>query len=170
MALIRSLAALRLQRRHLGAPATMVPAGILVGLSVEDSVVAALNTEVAQHVAEIILAFLLFVDATEVRGGRLWGNSPRLVARVLLVALPVSLGAAMPAGKLAFPESPWALMPVVACIVVPIDFAPSEQVVRDPRLSARVRSVLNVESGYNDGMAVGLAPRLREELFVQRVG
>lgn len=152
MALIRSLAALRLQRWHLGAPATMVLAGVLVGLSVEDSVVAVLNTEVAQHVAEIILAFLLFVDATEVRGGRLWGNSPRLVSRVLLVALPVSLGAAMLLGKLAFPALPWALMLVVACVVVPIDFAPSEHVVRDPRLPARVRSVLNVESGYNDGI------------------
>ncbi|KND33512.1 cation:proton antiporter [Streptomyces acidiscabies] len=152
MALIRSLAALRLQRWHLGAPATMVLAGALVGLSVEDSVAAALNTEVAQHVAEIILAFLLFVDATEIRGGRLWGNSPRLVARVLLIALPLSLGAAMLLGRLVFPGLSWALMLVIACVVVPIDFAPSEGVVRDGRLSSRVRSVLNVESGYNDGI------------------
>lgn len=152
MALIRSLAALRLQRWHLGAPATMVLAGAVVGVVVEDSVAAALNTEIAQHVAEIILAFLLFVDATEVRGGRLWGNSPRLVARVLLIALPLSLGAAMVLGKLAFPDLSWALMLVIACVVVPIDFAPSEGVVRDGRLSSRVRSVLNVESGYNDGI------------------
>ncbi|MER5547828.1 cation:proton antiporter [Streptomyces sp. NPDC002589] len=152
MALIRSLAALRLQRWHLGAPAAMVLAGILVGIGVENSVIAVLNTEVAQHAAEIILAFLLFVDATEVRGGRLWGNSPRLVTRVLLIALPLSLGAAMLVGKLAFPELSWAMTLVLACVVVPIDFAPSEQVVRDPRLSARVRSVLNVESGYNDGI------------------
>ncbi|GHE05634.1 cation:proton antiporter domain-containing protein [Streptomyces alanosinicus] len=152
MALVRSLAALRLQRWHLGAPAAMVLAGILVGLGVENSVVAVLNTEVAQHAAEIILAFLLFVDATEVRGGRLWGNSPRLVTRMLLVALPLSLGTAMLVGKLAFPGLSWAMMLVLACVVVPIDFAPSEQVVRDRRLPARVRSVLNVESGYNDGI------------------
>ncbi|QNP68595.1 cation:proton antiporter [Streptomyces roseirectus] len=152
MALIRSLAALRLQRWHLGAPATMVFAGIVVGLSIEDSVAAALNTEVAQHAAEIILAFLLFVDATEVRGGKLWGNAPKLVGRVLLIALPLSLGAAVLLGKLAFPGLPWALMLVIACIVVPIDFAPSESVVRDTRLASRVRSVLNVESGYNDGI------------------
>lgn len=152
MALIRSLAALRLQRWHLGAPATMVLAGILVGFGVESSFTVVLNTEVAQHVAEIILAFLLFVDATEVRGGRLWGTSPRLVGRVLLVAMPLSLGAAMLLGKLAFPGLSWALMLVIACVVVPIDFAPSEGVVRDPRLSSRVRSVLNVESGYNDGI------------------
>jgi sodium/hydrogen antiporter len=35
---------------------------------------------------------------------------------------------------------------------MPIDFAPSERVVRDRRLSARMRSVLNVEGGYNDGI------------------
>ncbi|QWF85306.1 cation:proton antiporter [Amycolatopsis sp. CA-230715] len=151
-ALARSLAALRLQRWYLGAPAIMVLTGILVGLGVRDSVAAALNTEVAQHVAEIILAFLLFVDATEIRGGRLWGNSPKLVARVLLFALPVSLAAAMLLGAVLFPELSWAMLLVIACIVVPIDFAPSEHVVRDRRLSARVRSVLNIESGYNDGI------------------
>jgi NhaP-type Na+/H+ or K+/H+ antiporter len=43
-------------------------------------------------------------------------------------------------------------MLVLACVVVPIDFAPSERVVRDRRLSARVRSGLNVEGGYNDGI------------------
>lgn len=151
-ALARSLVALRLQRWNLGAPAIMVLAGILVGLGVQDSVAAALNTEVAQHVAEIILAFLLFVDATEIRGGRLWGNSPKLVLRVLMVALPVSLGAAMLLGAALFPDLSWAMLLIIACVVVPIDFAPSEHVVRDRRLSARVRSVLNIESGYNDGI------------------
>lgn len=42
-----------------------------------------------QHAAEIILAVLLFVDATEVRAGRLWGAYPGLVARVLLVYIPI---------------------------------------------------------------------------------
>nr|WP_042187089.1 cation:proton antiporter [Kibdelosporangium sp. MJ126-NF4]CTQ90978.1 Na+/H+ antiporter [Kibdelosporangium sp. MJ126-NF4] len=151
-ALARSLAAVRLLRWNLGAPAIMVLAGVLVGLAVEDSVAAALNTTVAQHVAEIILAFLLFVDATEVRGGRLWGNSPGLVTRVLLLAMPVSIAAAMGLGALLIPGLPWSILLIIACVVVPIDFAPSEQVVRDRRLPARVRSVLNVEGGYNDGI------------------
>ncbi|GAB2974700.1 hypothetical protein GCM10027184_25650 [Saccharothrix stipae] len=41
---------------------------------------------------------------------------------------------------------------LLAGVVVPIDFAPAERVVRDRGLSSRVRSVLNVESGYNDGI------------------
>lgn len=152
VALARCLAAVRLQRWQLGAPAVMATAGILFGLAVEHSVAEALDTEIAQHVAEIILAFLLFVDATEVKGGRLWGNSPGLVARMLLLALPLGLGAAMLLGAALYPDLGWGLLLVVGCVVVPIDFAPSENIVRDRRLSSRVRSVLNVESGYNDGI------------------
>jgi NhaP-type Na+/H+ or K+/H+ antiporter len=92
--IIRSLAAARLDRWNLGAPVVMVLAGVLVGLLNENSIAAVLNTEAVQHAAEIILAVLLFVDATEVRGGRLWGGYPRLVTRVLLVAMPVSLALA----------------------------------------------------------------------------
>ena len=44
----------------------------------------------AQRAAEIILAVLLFVDATHVRGSLL-GRHPRLVLRSLLIGLPVSL-------------------------------------------------------------------------------
>ncbi|MBP2330374.1 NhaP-type Na+/H+ or K+/H+ antiporter [Kibdelosporangium banguiense] len=149
---VRSLAASRLDRWNLGAPVVMVLAGVVVGLLNESSIEAVLNTEAVQHAAEIILAVLLFVDATEVRGGRLWGAYPGLVARVLLIALPVSLGLAMLVGWLLFPALPWPVLLLVAGVTVPTDFAPAEQLVRDRALSMRVRSVLNVESGYNDGI------------------
>ncbi|WP_461120381.1 cation:proton antiporter domain-containing protein [Saccharothrix stipae] len=51
-----------------------------------------------------------------------------------------------------FPGLPWPVLLLLAGVVVPIDFAPAERVVRDRGLSSRVRSVLNVESGYNDGI------------------
>ncbi|MFS8100636.1 cation:proton antiporter [Lentzea alba] len=149
---VRSLAASRLDRWNLGAPILMVLAGVAVGLSNENSIAAVLNTEAVQHIAEIILAVLLFVDATEVRAGRLWGAYPGLVARVLLVAMPVSLALAAVLGWLLFPTLPWAVLLLIACVTVPTDFAPAERVVRDPALSVRVRSTLNVESGYNDGI------------------
>ena len=41
----------------------MVLAGVLVGLLYENSIAAVLNTEAVQHIAEIIVAVLLFVDA-----------------------------------------------------------------------------------------------------------
>ncbi|WP_206796007.1 cation:proton antiporter [Amycolatopsis sp. MtRt-6] len=149
---VRALAAARLDRWNLGAPVVMVLAGVLVGLLYENSIAAVLNTEAVQHIAEIILAVLLFVDATEVRGGRLWGGYPGLVARVLFIALPVSLALAALLGWLLFPGLPWAVLLLIACVAMPTDFAPAEQLVRDRTLSMRVRSVLNVESGYNDGI------------------
>ncbi|HET6704876.1 cation:proton antiporter [Amycolatopsis sp.] len=149
---VRALAAARLDRWNLGAPVVMVLAGVLVGLLYENSIAAVLNTEAVQHIAEIILAVLLFVDATEVRGGRLWGGYPGLVARVLFIALPVSLALAALLGWLLFPGLPWAVLLLIAGVTMPTDFAPAEQLVRDRTLSMRVRSVLNVESGYNDGI------------------
>lgn len=149
---VRSLAANRLDRWNLGAPILMVLAGVAVGLLNESSIAEGLNTETAQHAAEIILAVLLFVDATEVRAGRLWGAYPGLVTRVLLVAMPLSLAAAALLGWMLFPSLPWAVLLLIACVTVPTDFAPAERVVRDPTLSVRVRSTLNLESGYNDGI------------------
>ncbi|MGY1746503.1 cation:proton antiporter domain-containing protein [Blastococcus sp. SYSU D00695] len=149
---LRSLTVRLLQRWNIGAPLAMVVAGAAVGLTVEGSVAAVLNTTAAQRAAELILAILLFVDATEVRGGRLWGRSPGLAARLLLVALPLSLVAAVGAGVLLLPQLSLPVLLVLACVVMPIDFATSESVVRDSRLPVRLRMALNVEGGYNDGI------------------
>ncbi|WP_169776540.1 cation:proton antiporter [Amycolatopsis jejuensis] len=151
--LIRALAARQLDRWNIAAPVLMVLCGVATALFVRpDSLLRVFNTEIAQHVAEIILAMLLFVDATEVRGGRLWGHAPGIVGRVLLIALPVSLAAAMLLGTVMYPNLSWPLLLVIACVVIPSDFAAAERVVRDRRLPAQVRSVLNVESGFNDGL------------------
>ncbi|MGW4063122.1 cation:proton antiporter [Amycolatopsis sp. NPDC004747] len=149
---VRSLLATRLDRWYLGAPLVMVLAGVATGLVIEDSISAVLNTQAVQQVAEIILAVLLFTDATEVRGGRLRGSSPGSVARLLLIALPLSLGLAMVLGWALFPGLSWPVLLLIAGVVMPIDFAPAERLVRDRAVPARVRSVVNVESGYNDGI------------------
>jgi NhaP-type Na+/H+ or K+/H+ antiporter len=151
-AVLRLLTARPLERWNIGAPAVLVVAGAAVGLTVKGSVEAVLNTAAAEQVAALILAVLLFVDATEVRGGRLWGRSPGLPARLLLVALPLSLVAAVTAGALLLPQLSLPVLLVLACVVMPIDFATSESVVRDARLPLRLRTALNIEGGYNDGI------------------
>jgi sodium/hydrogen antiporter len=149
---LRSLTGVPLQRLGIGAPLVMVVAGALVGLTVEGSVGAILNTGAAQTVAEVVLAVLLFVDASEVRGGRLWGSHPRVAARLLLLALPLSLVLAVGVGTALFPELSLPVLLVLACVVMPVDFAASESVLRERRLAPRLRSPLNVEGGYNDGI------------------
>ena len=149
----RSLLARWLDRMLLGAPVVMVLAGAVAAFALPgDALAITLDTGLAQRFAEVLLAVLLFVGATAMRGGRLWGPAPGPVLRLLGIALPLGLAAATGLGLLLLPELGWAALLVLACVVVPIDFAAAEGVVHDRALSHRVRTALNVESGYNDGI------------------
>ncbi|MEV5951373.1 cation:proton antiporter [Streptomyces sp. NPDC051993] len=147
-----SLVAGRLERWHVRAPLVLVLTGAITGVFTQSHLAATMNSEVAQHVAEVILAVLLFVDATELPGGRLFGHDPGSAARALLVAMPLSLLMTVLLGMWLLPGLPLVVLLLIACIVVPTDFAPAETLVRDRRIPEKVRSVLNVESGYNDGI------------------
>ncbi|OKH72705.1 sodium:proton exchanger [Mycolicibacterium obuense] len=146
-----ALGAGRLERARLTAPIVLIVAGVAAGFTTSDALAVALNADVAQHGAEIILAVLLFVDATDVRGG-LFGREPRAALRVLLLAMPLSLGLSVLLGAWMLPELSFAVLLVIACAVVPTDFAPAATILRDARVPERVRNVLNVEAGYNDGI------------------
>ncbi|OMB85415.1 cation:proton antiporter [Mycolicibacterium conceptionense] len=146
-----SLLSKGLARRRLTAPMVLVLAGLALGFSTQDVLADTLNADSAQHVAEIILAVLLFVDATDVRGGFL-GANPRAALRLLFIALPLGLACSVLMGLWLLPGLPWAVLLVIACVVVPIDFAPTSTLLRDARLPERVRGLLNVEAGYNDGI------------------
>ncbi|MFF4186245.1 cation:proton antiporter [Streptomyces sp. NPDC001691] len=147
-----SLVAGRLEGWHVRAPMVLVLAGVVTGVFTQSEIAATLNSEIALRVAEVILAVLLFVDATELPGGRLFGHDPGSAARALLVALPLSLVLTVMLGAWLLPGLPLAVLLLIACIIVPTDFAPAELLVRDRRIPEKVRSVLNVESGYNDGI------------------
>lgn len=146
-----SLVARRFDRLAMTAPVVFVSAGILVGFSTHSELVSTLNTDVAQRIAEIILAVLLFVDATEVKGG-FFGHDARSAARLLFIALPLSLALTLAAGEWLLPGVGWPVVLVIACIVIPTDFAPAAAILRDSRIPEKVRDLLNVESGYNDGI------------------
>lgn len=146
-----SLFARRFEHWRITAPMVFVLAGIAAGFTTQDTLAATLNTEIAQRAAEVILAVLLFVDATDVRGG-LFGRDPRSAFRLLLVAMPLGLAASVALGLWLLPGLSWATLLIIACVVVPIDFAPAASALRDARLPDRVRNLLNVEAGYNDGI------------------
>jgi sodium/hydrogen antiporter len=146
-----SIFATRLQRCHLTAPIVLVLAGVAVGLTTRTTLASTLNTEVAQRVATFILAMLLFLDATDVRGG-LFGRNPRSAARLLFVALPLSVALSVLTGRWLLPKLSWSVLAVVACAVTTIDFAAAPTILRDERIPEHVRSLLKVESGYGDGI------------------
>jgi NhaP-type Na+/H+ or K+/H+ antiporter len=146
-----SLLARRLEHWRISAPMVLVLAGIAVGVRTHDALAASLNTETAQRGAEIVLAVLLFIDATEVRGG-LFGRDPRSALRLLVIAMPLGLAASVALGLWLLPGLSWAVLLIIACVVMPIDFAPAASILRDERIPERVRDALNVEAGYNDGI------------------
>lgn len=146
-----SLVAHRFERIGIAGPAALAVLGSLVVLVDVNGFTDAIDSDVAQHVVELILAVLLFVDACEVRGG-IFGGQGRTLSRLVLIALPLSLALVVVASGWLLPELNVFVLIVIACIVMPTDFAPATALLRSRRIPARVRQILNVESGYNDGL------------------
>ncbi len=140
----------RLRSWHISGAVAMVLVGIATGFFLQSELETGLNTVIAERVAEVILALLLFVDAIEVRGGFLAGERSR-VLRLLLIALPVSIVFATVVGLPLLGTSVFAVI-VMACVVLPLDFAPAPELLRDPTLPRGMRHALAAESGYNDGI------------------
>lgn len=146
-----SLVAHRLERRGIIGPAALGLLGALVVLIDVPDFMGAIDGVTAQHVVELILAVLLFVDASDVRGG-VFGNEGRTVLRLVLIALPLSLALVVLVGGWLLPGADVFVLLVIACVVMPTDFASATALLRSRFVPARIRQILNVESGYNDGL------------------
>ncbi|MFF8289360.1 cation:proton antiporter [Streptomyces sp. NPDC016309] len=141
----------RLARWSISAPIAMMVAGILLTRGDDPPMYFDYDTAAVEHAVEVVLALILFVDATEVPRGAI-GREKGTVTRLLGGALPLTLGAAFLAALAFFPDRPGWVLAVLATVVVPLDLAPTSAVVRDRRIPARLREVLNVEGGINDGI------------------
>lgn len=146
-----SLVARRLQRWGITPVMTLVFAGGLVGFATDDSFAIAIDAHAVEPVIETILAVVLFEHAASIRGG-FFGGQGKLALRMLFVALPMSLALAVVIGLGLLPGLAWPMLLVMACVVVPIDFAPVVSFLHDERIPLRVRQLFNVEEGYADGV------------------
>lgn len=149
--LIWSCLSRTMARWKVTAPLAMVTVGAVVSWSSDHRLSEAINTDAAQRIVEFILALFLFLGATEVRDG-LTGRRHTGVFRLLLIAFPLSLGAAYLLGFALLPDVSWTVLLLIACIVIPMDLVPAQAIVRDLRVPERVRHALTVESGFNDGL------------------
>ncbi|MGW7053501.1 cation:proton antiporter [Streptomyces sp. NPDC054887] len=141
----------RLARWSITAPIAMMAAGVAMTAGPDPPLRFEIDTAGFEHAVEVVLALLLFVDATEVPGGVI-RREKGIVARLLGGALPLTLGFAFLTAYAFFPDQPGWVLAVLATVVVPLDLAPTAAVVRDKRIPARLREVLNVEGGLNDGI------------------
>ncbi|MFC8920297.1 cation:proton antiporter [Streptomyces sp. NPDC047821] len=141
----------RLARWSITAPIAMVMAGIALTAGADPPLRFDFDTASFEHAVEVVLALILFVDATEVPQGVIRAEKG-IVTRLLGGALPLTLCAAFLTALAFFPDQPGWILAALATVVVPLDLAPTAAVVRDRRIPGRLRDVLNVEGGLNDGI------------------
>ena len=145
------LVSARLERANITAPIAFV----LLGLAVSSEPLAFVDVGVrstsVKHIAEITLALVLFADASRVNLAAL-REDVSVPSRLLGVGLPLTIAAGTAAALLVTGGDLW-LAAVVGATVAPTDAALGASIMHDERVPARVRRILNVESGLNDGIA-----------------
>lgn len=102
---------------------------------------------------ELALVFTLFSDGQIVERELLVGNV-REVGRALVVAMPAVMALIAVAAKLMFSELDWAEAFLLGAVLAPTDPVITSSVVAAKEIPARLRHVLNLESGLNDGLAL----------------
>ena len=146
-------------RRLSGTPITpamaFVAVGLLVGPQVLGEIELASSGGTVRTLAEATLALVLFCDASRIDLGRL-RREVGLPGRLLGIGLPLTIAlgtvaAAALLGALSIEEAV-----ILAVVLAPTDAALGQAVVTHPRVPARIRQELNVESGLNDGICVPL--------------
>ena len=148
-----------LSRRLAGTPVTpamlFVAVGLLVGPEVLDGIDLSATSSTVRALAEATLALVLFCDASRIDLRQLRpdvGLPLRLLGFGLPLTIALGAGAAMAIfGQLTVEEAV-----ILAVVLAPTDAALGQAVVTEPRVPARIRQGLNVESGLNDGICVPL--------------
>lgn len=143
------LLARRLDRWNITAPMLFLLAGAAVfGLGAGLPIAA---PEV-QFLAEITLVLVLFHDASTVRLQALRADSS-LPIRLLLIGFPLAVALTFVVTTTMFPALGVAGALLIAGAITPTDAGLGAPTVLNPRVPVRIRRVLNVESGLNDGLA-----------------
>ena len=142
----------RLQRFDVTAPITFVIAGVVLthgplaplGFTPAPGTVKAL--------AEFTLVLVLFSDASRV-GLRDLRHDMTLCLRLLVVGLPLTIGLGTLLAFVLLPGISGWLALVAGAALAPTDAALGANMMTNPAVPARIRRLINVESGLNDGIA-----------------
>lgn len=102
--------------------------------------------------AELTLALVLFSDASTVNIRKLADDSSAVV-RLLAIGLPLTVIAGTLLALGLFPGISFGIALLIAATLAPTDASLGQPVITDRSVPARIRRVLNVEGGLNDGIA-----------------
>lgn len=150
------MVALRFARWSISAAFSFLVIGAIIGGAGVGVTIGHLpDPDVLNALAEITLALVLFAAASTVRLKRLEMDSS-IVMRLLAVGLPltVALGTLLALGL--FPGISIGLALLIGATLAPTDADLGHQVISDASVPARMRRLLNVESGLNDGIVAPL--------------
>ncbi len=129
--------------------------GLLVGPKVLDELDLASTSSTVQTLAEATLALVLFSDASRINLGEL-RREARDPLRLLGIGLPLTIVLGAAAAAAIFGQITVGEALIIGVVLAPTDAALGQAVVTEPRVPARIRQGLNVESGLNDGICVPL--------------
>jgi sodium/hydrogen antiporter len=149
---IWGVVASRFERWNVTAPMAFVAVGLVVANDPLSLVHVSIGGEGLRELAEIALAVVLFGDAARVRADELFADAA-LPGRLLGIGLPLTMVAGTLAAAVLFPDLSWWVCAVIGAAVAPTDAALGAAIIDDERVPSRIRRVLNVESGLNDGIA-----------------
>jgi sodium/hydrogen antiporter len=142
----------RLERFEVTAPIAFVVAGLLLTHGPLAFLGVAPSRELIKELAEFTLALVLFSDASRVGLHELRVDAG-LYLRLLGVALPLTIGlGALLAFALDSGAGIWLAL-LVGAALAPTDAALGAAMMTNPAVPARIRRLINVESGLNDGIA-----------------
>jgi sodium/hydrogen antiporter len=139
----------RLERAHVTAPLAFMCVGLLLGVLFGFGT----HTETAgvTVLTEVTLAWVLFSDAARV-GVREVRTDAGVYGRLLGLALPLTVVAGtVGAWSLLSGQLPWLAL-LIGAALAPTDAALGAVVITHPAVPVRIRRILNVESGLNDGI------------------
>src|SRR6478752_1751252 len=140
----------RLERANLSAPMVFIAVGgVLAWLGLIDGPSA---PETVAPLLEITLVWVLFSDAARLPVQQLRRDLGRYV-RLLAIGLPLTIAFGWALAAWFFPQLGLWLALLVGAALAPTDAALGVPVVTNPAVPSRIRQLITVESGLNDGIA-----------------
>ena len=147
-----ALIAARLERLSIGPALVFLFIGVFMSEDVFGRIALEPEAEPLKILAQVTLTLLLFADASTIRVGALRGDA-KPVVRLLAIGLMLTIALGSLSALLLFPGISLGIALVIGAALAPTDAALGHAVVTDPKVPARVRRLLNVEGGLNDGIA-----------------
>jgi sodium/hydrogen antiporter len=150
---VYSLISHRIEGSMITAPMIFVGIGMLFSPEGFDVIPLGANNELILVFAEIALVLILFSDAARIDFTSLKGNRS-YPSRLLVIGLPLTIFLGAVIAILCFTDIALPEAALIGAILAPTDAGLGQVIVNSPKVPARIREALNVESGLNDGGAI----------------